>query len=96
MPAVRFILLGYGIAAIAGLFSGHFLGPLTGWLTAWLGGGSVSLLLAYRAFRTEVASDGSMYAAWDRDLSEELFAADLRAEMAAQEGQSSDARRRSA
>ena len=82
MPAFRFLLLGYGIAAVAGVCCGFFLGWISGWLIAWLGGAGLSLLFAWGWYHSERASEARLFAAWDRDLIEEMNAADLRADLA--------------
>lgn len=51
MPALRFILIGYGLAMILGMSVGASFGPLAGGLTAWFGGAALSLLFAWIWFR---------------------------------------------
>lgn len=50
MAALRFLLAGYGIAILAGIFAGAQFGSLAGWLVAWIGGAGLSVLLAYAWF----------------------------------------------
>ena len=87
MVALRFLVIGYGVGALAGLAAGAVFGTAAGWLVAWLGGGLLGLGLAYgwylRDKRRRQPGLTEMLAAWDRDTSEERLAADLRAEAAA-------------
>ncbi len=53
MAALRFILIGYGIAMLLGVSVGAHLGYLAGGLTAWFGGGALSVLVAWVWYRAE-------------------------------------------
>ena len=85
MIALRFIFLGYGMGALAGIALGAAgFSHLVGWLTAWIGGGLISVLLAYRWYLSvtgeHVFVEGDLAAAvdpaelrrWEADLAEEL------------------------
>lgn len=96
-PAPFFLTIGYALGGILGLCLGIWLGEegsgkLVGWLTAWLGGGALSLGVAYGWYRglwlqsiaaaTEIdpqphiKSEANLEI-WDRDLAAEAFATDL-------------------
>ncbi len=84
MVATRALLIGYGIATLAGAVVGDHSGYLAGLLTAWTGGAILSLLIAYTSFvttaeegfgkpgaRTTGARSGGsvrLVKVWDRDL----------------------------
>jgi hypothetical protein len=53
MAALRFILIGYGVAMLLGMSVGAHLGYLAGGLTAWFGGGALSVLVAWIWHRAE-------------------------------------------
>lgn len=95
MSALRFLLIGHCVAALAGVGAIAQSGYLAGFLTAWLGGSALSLLLAYVSFRaaeagifsTAVTNDAAapgrcrLVKVWDRDLGSPLPAC-LQADLA--------------
>lgn len=77
MQALRFILIGYGIALLAGAAMGAAAGPVSGGLAFWLGGGVLSVWIAERWYgKQRQIATGLEH--WDRDLDAERIDADLR------------------
>ena len=58
MRIPRCLLLGYGTAAILGLFGGCLHGPLAALLTTWLGGAALSLLAGWVSFSGSLRGEG--------------------------------------